>query len=101
MEAILVPLIVFGFVALVVKMSLDYSKWNEVHRSGRGTLSEGDNSMGASELRHLIEEAVHNANAPLIDRISLLESQMDKEGILIERKEKVKQIAEAASDSDS
>ncbi len=99
MEEIFVPLIVFGFVALIVKMALDYNKWKQMHNSG-SALTEGDNSMGASELRNLIEEAVHNANAPLVERISFLENQMEKEGVLLERKEEVKQIAQASSDSE-
>lgn len=103
MEDILVPLIVFGFVALIVKMSLDYSKWKQVHREGRGMIDEGssDKSMGVSELQNLIEEAVHNANSPLVERISNLEHQLADNRVLVNGKEELKQLSERAPDKEA
>ncbi|MFK7844984.1 MAG: hypothetical protein AB8G77_06780 [Rhodothermales bacterium] len=101
MEEIFVPLIVFGFVALIVKMSLDYNKWKQVHKGG-GTLDEGsaDKSMGVSELQNLIEEAVHNANSPLLERISSLEDQLADKRVLVNAKEERKQLSEPAPDKE-
>ena len=75
MEAIFIPMIVFGFTALIVKMGLDYSKWKKIHQSGgREMLREsGDNSLGVSELKSLIREAVEEANRPLARRLDRLE----------------------------
>ncbi len=99
MEPILVPLIVFGFIALIVKMSLDFTKWKKLHESGDGLLSSDskDNSLGVSELRNLIEESVQQANQPLLERISNLEHQLENDRVLIEKPESVKQLNEASS----
>jgi len=79
MEAIIIPMIVFGFTALIVKMGLDYSKWKKIHQSGgREMLREsGDNSLGVSELKSLIREAVVEANQPLAKRLDHLEKRME------------------------
>ncbi len=103
MEGILVPLIVFGFVALIVKMSLDYSKWKSLHKSGGQSLSGGseDKSLGVSELRNLIQEAVESANEPLIERISNIEHQLEHEHVLLNKKDELKQLSEPTPDRES
>lgn len=73
-EEIIVPLIVFAFIAIVVKMILDYKRDKHQVLSAR---HEGeDRSLGMTELRGLIREAVEEANAPLLEQISLLEAQL-------------------------
>ncbi len=67
MEDILVPLIVFSFIYLTIKTILDYKK------SKRSVGSE--NSLGMTELRALIREAVQEATAPLVGRLEMLEEQ--------------------------
>jgi hypothetical protein len=103
MEDILVPLIVFGFIALIVKMGLDYSKWKQTHKSGGGAILEGgeDKSLGVSELRMLIQEAVHSANVPLMERISILEGQQGDEKGLLNGEEELKQLSEPAPERKS
>lgn len=96
MEAILVPLIVFSFVALIVKMSLDYNKWKKMHESSDSILAEGsDKSLAVSELREMIQDAVETANAPLLKRVSHLEDQLEVGRPLIEEGEVPKQLPSA------
>ncbi len=96
MEAILIPLIVFGFVALIVKMSFDYNKWKKMHNGGRSLMTEGsDNSLGVSELRELIQDAVETANAPLMTRIAHLEDRLDAGSPLIEEAVPPRQLPSA------
>lgn len=91
-EEIIVPLIVFSFIALIVKMSLDFAKWKKTHNSqalGPGS----DKSMGVSELKHLISEAVMQANIPLVDRITELEDQLEISRKSLPEKEPLKQLS--------
>ena len=103
MEGIFVPLIVFSFVALIVKMALDYNKWKKMHEGGHvATLDGGeDKRMGVGELRTLIQEAVESANAPLMERISFLEDQLrDEKGLLV-KSEELKQLSKPAPERKS
>ncbi len=72
--AILIPIVLFSIIALIVKWSLDHSKWKIQHRSGGAST---DNSLRTSELRALIREAVEEANAPLTERVEALEARLD------------------------
>ncbi len=72
--AFLIPIVLFSIIALIVKWGLDHSKWKIEHRS-RGAST--DNSLGTSELRALIHEAVEEANAPLTERVEALEARLD------------------------
>lgn len=100
MEAILVPLIVFSFVAAIVKMSLDYNKWKQIHKSNQSLIAETeDKSMGMSELRLMIQEAVQEANEPLVNRISKLEGQVE-EGRALQAKEAPKQLSAPVEDQE-
>ena len=72
--ALLIPIVFFSIIALIVKWGLDHSKWKIEHRS-RGAST--DNSLGTSELRALIHEAVEEANAPLTERVEALEARLD------------------------
>lgn len=67
MEEILIPLFVFSFVYLTIKLILDHKK----HRLAAG---EG-RSLGTSELKAMIREAVTEATAPLVERIDALEDR--------------------------
>ncbi len=72
--AFLIPIVLFSIIALIVKWGLDHSKWKIEHQS-RGAST--DNSLGTSELRALIHEAVEEANAPLTERVEALEARLD------------------------
>jgi hypothetical protein len=67
MSAVLIVMIVFSFVAFIVKMGLDHD---------RATKSIPDNSVTASELRRLIAESVNEATADLQKRLDRLEGSL-------------------------
>ena len=77
-EEIIIPLIVFGFIAIIVKMSLDYAKWKRMHGADKSISSGEGSSLGASELRMLIHNAVIEANEPLQIQLNKLEEQVQK-----------------------
>jgi hypothetical protein len=70
----LVPIVLFSSIAFIVKWSLDYNKWKLQYRSGG---PPSDNSLGTSELKAFIREAVEEANAPLVERLDALEARLD------------------------
>ena len=72
--AILIPIVLFSIIALIVKWSLDHSKWKLQHQSGDAST---DNSLRTSELKAFIREAVEEANAPLTERVEALEARLD------------------------
>ena len=74
MYAFLIPIVFFSIIALIVKWGLDHSKWKIEHQSRAAST---DNSLGTSELRALIHEAVEEANAPLTERVEALEARLD------------------------
>ncbi len=92
-EEIIVPLIVFSFIALIVKMSLDFAKWKKTHHSNQSLGAGSDKSLGVSELKNLISEAVMQANIPLTDRISELEDQLEMSRKSLPEKEPLKQLS--------
>ncbi len=63
---VFIVLIVFSFVALMVKWSLDQKR--EKMRA-----ESGGSSLGTGELRGLIQEAMLDAIAPLEERLDLIE----------------------------
>ena len=63
-----VVLIFFGFIALMVKWRNDLKR-EKIRAEGGGS------SLGTSELRGLIQEAMHEAIAPLEERLDLMETQ--------------------------
>ena len=68
---VLISLIVLPFVAFLVKRDNDFKLRREEIRSE----SKGS-SLGTSELRGLIQEAMHDAIAPLEERLDLMEMHM-------------------------
>jgi len=73
MTGVLIILIVFSFVAVIVKVALD-------HESEKKRLSQGqaaDSSLKMSELKSLIREAIEEANEPIADRLSSLENRLE------------------------
>lgn len=72
--AILIPIVLFSIIALIVKWSLDHSKWKIQHQSGGAST---ENSLRTSELKAFIREAVEEANAPLTERVEALEARLD------------------------
>ncbi len=72
MEEILIPFIIFSFIAIVIKMLVDASKEKaRLRYSGK----QADNSLTQGELRRMIEEAVAEATAPLMMRLEVLEEE--------------------------
>lgn len=72
---ILLMLIVFTFSGLMAKWGFDYNK----AKLQAGT--PPDNSLGMSELRKMIREAVQEANAPLEERIEQLEADAERRAL--------------------
>ncbi len=72
--AILIPLMIFTFVFLIVKMGIDHSKEKAILRYGRPE----ENSLKMSELSDLLRETVEEANRPLINRLQALENRLDQ-----------------------
>lgn len=70
---ITVVLIVFVFAGYMGKKGLDLEKMKLQAKYG-----SGDKSLGASELKGLIRQAVEEANAPLQQRILELEAKLDE-----------------------
>jgi hypothetical protein len=71
---ILIPITLFVVIAFIVKWSLDHDKWKKEFAQGG---SGADNSLRMSELQAMIQEAVDEANAPLLARLEDLESRLD------------------------
>jgi len=70
--AVAIVFIVFSFVALFVKMGMDYSREND--RLPRG--AKGGAALRVSELKELVQESVEEANRPLRERVNRLEREM-------------------------
>jgi len=64
-------LIAFGFAGLAIRWQYDYKLRREQIRAGAA-----DSSLGASELRALIQEAVLDSVAPIEDRLDRIEQHM-------------------------
>lgn len=64
---VFIVLIVFSFIALMVKWSLDQKR--EKMRA-----NSSESSLGTGELRSLIQEAMHDAIAPVEERLDLIET---------------------------
>lgn len=73
-EDILIPLISTTFFLLMTWMILNYRKWKYMYR--QEMQQDSDKSMGLSELREVVREAVEEANEPLLERIEALEAEL-------------------------
>jgi len=66
----LVPIVVvptvFGFIALMVK-------WSLAQKRERIRAESGGSSLGTSELRNLIQDAMHDAIVPVEERLDRIE----------------------------
>ncbi len=72
MEGVIITLIVFAFVYATIRLIVNARK------SKPGSLSgESDGSLGMSELKAVIREAVEEAQAPLLTRLAALEKRID------------------------
>lgn len=72
MEEILIPLIVFSFIAFVIKTIVEAAKEKtRLKYSGK----QADNSLTQGELHRMIERAVAEATAPLLIRLEALEEE--------------------------
>jgi hypothetical protein len=72
-EDIIVPLIVFTFIFAMVALIMAQVRWSARHKmEAQG--KEGT-SLGTSELKALMREAVEEANEPLLARIEQLEHE--------------------------
>lgn len=99
MEDVLILVTIFSFIALVIKMAFDYGKWKKLHDMG-DALPDGktDKSLGVSELKFLIRDAVQEANQPLLERIEYLEGQLTQDRGMLKEKAPLKQLAEPVSE---
>ena len=69
-----------AFIVLIVVISLSFGalfvKWDNDLKREKLRAEGGGSSLGASELRNLIQEAMLDANAPLEERLDLIEAHM-------------------------
>ena len=70
-----IPLVFFATVLLIVRWSLEHHKRRVRHRQDA---ESAGSSLGSSELKDLIREAVEEANEPLFDRVEALEARLDR-----------------------
>lgn len=73
MSGVLIVLIVFSFVAFIVKMGLDHEREKRLLDP-----SSSGNSLTTSELRRMIRDSVDDANADLKKRLDTLERRLDR-----------------------
>jgi hypothetical protein len=73
-EDILIPIIVFSFVLSLIWMILSYSKWRFQQKQEMQRAAGA--SLGTSELKALMREAVEEASAPLAERLEALEAEV-------------------------
>jgi len=71
-EDIFIPIIVFSFILSLVWMILNHSKWKHKQREQRAS----GNSLGTSELKDMMRQAVIEANMPLVERIAVMEAEL-------------------------
>ncbi len=67
---LLALVIVLCFAGLAIKWDNDFNLKKERLRG-----EEGDNSLGTGELRDLIQESMHEAIAPLEERLEVIEKR--------------------------
>ena len=73
-EDIMIPLIAFSFFFAMTWLILNYRKWKYLQRNQERQGS--DNSLGLSELKDVMRQAVEEANEPLLERIEALEEEL-------------------------
>ena len=73
-EEIVMLVIFFSSILMLVWMILNYRKWKLTHAPKRG--KSEDNSLGLSELKELMREAVEEGTEPLLERIEALEEEL-------------------------
>ncbi len=73
-EDIFIPILVFSFILSLVWMILNHSKWK--HKQREETQRASGNSLGTSELKDMMRQAVIEANRPLVERIAVLEAEL-------------------------
>lgn len=73
-EDFFIPIIVFSFILSLVWMILNFSKWRYTQK--QETARAAGNSLGTSELKDLMRQAVLEANMPLVERIETLEAEL-------------------------
>ena len=73
-EEIIIPIIIFSFILSLVWMILNYRKWR--FQQKQETERAASNSLGTSELKDLMRQAVLEANMPLVERIETLEAEL-------------------------
>lgn len=96
MTPVLIVALVFMFVIVVTKMGMDHEKEKIRLRSG----GVSDKSLGVSELRKMIREAVEEANEPLKAQVRALEGELDRlNGRALPAPESTRQLKEASSRS--
>ena len=74
----LVPVAFLAALTFIVKWTLEHSRWK---RQYQAESSSSDNTLGKSELKALIRQAVEEATAPLADRIATLEQGTEREAL--------------------
>ena len=73
-EEFFIPIVFFSFILSLVWMILNYRKWRFQHKQENEQAAR--NSLGTSELKDLMRQAVSEANTPLLERIEMLEAEL-------------------------
>lgn len=73
-EEIFIPIILFSFILSLVWMILNHSKWKHKQREEQHRTS--GNSLGTSELKEMMRQAVIEANIPMVERMAVLEAEL-------------------------
>jgi hypothetical protein len=73
MSSVLIVLIVFGFVAFIVKLGLEHEKEKRLHGA-----ASADRALTTSELRRMIQDAVEDANSDFTKRLDALEKRLGR-----------------------
>ncbi|NNE34755.1 MAG: hypothetical protein HKN13_05945 [Rhodothermales bacterium] len=77
-EEIFIPLIVFSFVLILVKMILDHAKWKRSQGGGSKQKQKqlAERAMSLSELEDVFQQTMDASVAPIEARMARLEKQL-------------------------
>lgn len=79
-EDIFIPLIVFSFVLILVKMILDHQKWKRSQGGSSKPKQISEKAMSLSELEDVFQETIDLSVAPIEARIARVEKQLRRLG---------------------
>lgn len=75
-EDIFIPLIIFTFILLLVKMILDHAKWKRSNGDGKKPKKLAERSMSLSELEDVFQQTLDSTIAPIEARMARVEKSL-------------------------